>query len=311
MRRWLGGHLWTLAPQVRDAVRPHVAPAAEPWSLDVDDPRVGPVRLHGRVRHEPGADTLLLLVHGLGGCSDSPYLRRAASAGSALGWSTLRVDLRGADGRGEDLYHAALAEDLEAAITSVPTRAYPRVLVLGYSLGGHVALWLSRRAVDPRLRAVVAVCAPLDLARSAADIDRTRAWPYRRYVLQNLKRAAREVAARRPLPSPIDAIARVQTLRDWDRLVVAPRHGFADERDYWARASVGPELPRLRVPASWIGTRHDPMVTAASVAPSLAAAGGALDVRWLERGGHVGFPADAIDRSPVETAALRWLSAYA
>ena len=310
MTRWLGGHLWTVAPQLRDRLRPYPAPAAEPWATDVEDPSLGPVRLSGRLRHEPGADTLLLLVHGLGGSSDSPYMRRAATAAAAIGWSSLRIDLRGADGRGEDVYHAALAEDLEAALASPAVCSYRRVLALGYSLGGHVTLWLARRAIDSRLSAVVAVCAPLDLARSAAEIDRTRAWPYRQYVLTNLKRTAREVAARRPLPSPLASIARVRTIREWDALVVAPRHGFADEPDYWARASIGPELARLRVPASWIGTRHDPMVTAASVGPSLAAAAGALDVRWIERGGHVGFPADALDRTDVEAAALRWLAAH-
>lgn len=310
MRRWLGGHLWTIAPELRDRLRPLPEPVADAWALDVVDARIGPVRLSGRIRHEPGADTLLLLVHGLGGHSRSPYVRRAAAAASAIGWSTLRIDLRGADGRGEDVYHAALVEDLEAAIASPATRGYPRVLALGYSLGGHVALWLARRGVDPRLAAVVAVCAPLDLARAAADIDRIRAWPYRHHVLRSLKRAAREVAARRPLPSPWDEIARVRTIAEWDARVVAPRHGFRDAHDYWARASIGPELARLRVPASWIGTRHDPMVTAASVAPALAGAAGKLEVRWIDRGGHVGFPADALDRMDVEAAALRWLSAH-
>lgn len=307
MRHRIGGHLWTIAPALRDAIAPSPMPPSEPWSTTVPDPHVGEIRLGGRLHHEPGADTLVLVVHGLGGSSDSPYARRAAAAARRSGFSSLRLDLRGADERGEDVYHAALAEDLEHALAEAACARYQRVLVIGYSLGGHVALWLARRGHDPRVVAVAAVCAPVDLARSSADIDRGRAWAYRHYVLSHLKRAARRVSTRRPLPAPIDEIDRVRTIREWDARVVAPRHGFVDVDDYYARASVGPHLGQLAVPALWIGARHDPMVTAASVEGPLAAAAGRVEVRWLQRGGHVGFPEDATRDGSVEAAVLRWL----
>ena len=51
-----------------------------------------------------------------------------------------------ADGRGEDFYHAGLTVDLEAAIASPELARYQRILILGYSLGGHVVL---RYAANP------------------------------------------------------------------------------------------------------------------------------------------------------------------
>ncbi len=303
----LHGHLWTIAPDLWSRMRPPPVPAERSWTLVVDDAaRNWNVRIGGRVRHAE-SDTLVVVVHGLGGSSDSPYVRRAVAAVAAAGWASLRIDLRGADGLGEDLYHAALYEDLAAAIAEPALAGYRNVLALGYSLGGHLALrWAL--AGEPRLRAVAAVCAPLDLARSSAAIDSRGSWLYREHVLRGLKRMYRTVAARRPLSRSVADVQAVRTIRDWDQLVVVPRHGFADVDDYYARASVAPQLGAMRIPALWIGARADPMVPAGVVTPALASASAAVRVTWCERGGHVGFPADAASGVTVETAALAFFS---
>jgi predicted alpha/beta-fold hydrolase len=99
------------------------------------------------------------------------------------------------------------------------------------------------------------------------------------------------VAARHPLSLPVAAVARLRRIRDYDQWVVAPRHGFADAADYYARASVAPRLDRLRVPALLVNVAGDPMVRAATVLPALATPVPRLEVHWLARGGHLGFPA--------------------
>ncbi len=306
-----GGHYWTLAPHLRDRVHPVSAPADVPWSCVVPDERMGEVRLGGRLHR--GDDTCVLLVHGLGGSADSPYVRRAARAIAARGWSYLRVDLRGADGRGEDLYHAGLVGDLELVVAD-PALAFARtLLVVGFSLGGHVALHLGRRPCDARLRAIAAVCSPLDLARSAAVIDAPRATLYRTHVLRALVEGHRQVVARRGarMPGTAAEIAAVRTIRDWDRVVVVPRHGFADVEDYWRRASVAPHLRALELPAAYFGASWDPMVTRASVEPALRAAGDAIEVRWFERGGHVGFPDALVEGRSLEAELVRWCERFA
>lgn len=303
-RSALAGHWWTVAPELRERVRPVVAPAAETWETVIDDPQVGPVRLRGRLRARPGATTLLVVVHGLGGSPESPYCRRAAGLAERRGWACLRLGLRGSSGDGEDLYHAGLGEDLARALGDRGLAAYERVLVVGYSLGGHVALWLGL-APAARVAAVAAVSSPLDLDRGCAAIDRRGAWVYRRHVLDGLVRGYRAVAARRDVATPVREVARVRTLRAWDRLTVVPRFGFADVDDYYRRASVGPRLGELKVPALYVGMRHDPMVPAWTVEPSLrAAGGGSLETRWLDDGGHVAAP------GPWEDEVLAWLDAH-
>jgi predicted alpha/beta-fold hydrolase len=251
---------------------------------------VGPVLLSGVLRDLPESDELVLVVHGLGGSADSHYARRAARAADAAGLSCLRVNLRGSDRAGEDFYHAGLTADLHAALASPELARFRRLYALGYSVGGHLALRLAAEAADPRLLAVAAVCAPVDLALSAAAFDRPELWLYRRYVMNSLKEIYAAVAGRRPVPLPLVEAQHIRGLVEWDDRVVAPRHGFAGAADYYARQSVGPLLPQLRLPALLAAAQGDPMVPAETLRPALARADGSLEVRWLARGGHVGFP---------------------
>ena len=121
------------------------------------------------------------------------------------------------------------------------------------------------------------------------------------------------VEARRELPVPLSVLRTVRTLREWDRQTVVPRFGFASPEDYYARASVGSLLARLRMPALLVAAEADPMVPPAALRPSLAAEHGTLNVRWVSRGGHVGFPADldlGFPGSPgLESQLLAWLQA--
>lgn len=311
----LGGHAWTVLADAKHRVRPVVVPSSVPWSTDVDDGHGGQVRLTGRYAALPGADTAVLIVHGLGGSSQSGYDRALARAAADRGWSSLRIDLRGADGSGEDVYHAGLAEDLRAALESAALREYAAVHVVGVSLGGHATLRLALGPV-PRLGAVVAISSPLDLAASCAAIDRRRAFAYRHHVLRSLKASYRQVVARHHrgprVPSPQDTVEAVRTIWDWDRTVVVPRYGFADVSDYHGSMSVGPHLRALTCPALYVGSPFDPMVPGNAVRPSLDAAGDAMRIVMLDRGGHVGLPAPTLDRDAAPTLwaqVMAWLDA--
>lgn len=310
----LGGHAWTILADAKHRVQPVVVPPSSPWSIDIDDGHGGHVRLTGKHATARHADTVVLIVHGLGGSSESGYDRALARAAGDMGWSSLRIDLRGADGSGEDVYHAGLVDDLRAAIGSPALSGYRVVHVVGVSLGGHASLRLALHAV-PRLGAVVAISSPLDLAESCRAIDRRRAFAYRHHVLRSLKASYRQVVGRHRhgprVPSPLATVEAVRTIWDWDRTVVVPRHGFVDVSEYHASMSVGPHLRRLTRPALYVGSPFDPMVPGETVQPSLDAAGDALRVVMLDRGGHVGLPAPMLDRNAAPTLwaqVMAWLA---
>jgi uncharacterized protein len=136
---------------------------------------------------------------------------------------------------------------------------------------------------------VAAICSPVDLALSVAAIDSPGFGIYRRYLLRSLSDIYRAVAARHPVPYPVERLGEIRRIREWDDRIVAPRHGFADAADYYARMSVAPWLPHLRVPALLYNSECDPMVPAGAVRPALDKASPLLSVTWA-RGGHVAFP---------------------
>lgn len=305
-RSVLGGHGWTIGRHLLDAARPPAVDPGDAWSAAVADPIAGRVTLTGRFhRSGPAPALAAILVHGLGGSAESGYVRRMAAAASARGMACLRLNLRGADRSGADIYHAGLVDDLAAAFASPELAGCERIAVIGFSLGGHVALRFAASS-PARLAAVCAVCAPLDLAAGVAHIDHPRRRLYRRHLLRGL-REIHAAAARREVPVPLTVAeaARVRTIREWDERVVAPRFGFSGAADYYARMSVGPALGDIEVPVLLASAPADPMISAAACEPARSSA--ALE-RWLlAPGGHVGFPASL----GLESRILAWLTGAA
>lgn len=281
------GHWWTITPDLLGRLRPQ--PLVDvPWSVTLTEPEggegpAGTVRLAGALGG-PGDGDLFVLVHGFGGDGDRPYMRKAAAAMQARGFATLRLSMRGAGNGTPDFFHAGLGSDLEAALADPSLARHPRVFVLGFSLGGHIAAHLAlRSSKDPRLAGIIMLCSPLDLARNVELLDRPAGWLYRRFVLASLERTHVRVHGHSP---------RFRTIRDWDAATIVPRFGFENVEQYWSSQCAGPRLREASVPILFIATEADPMVPAETLLPHLRQAGSMVDVRWLRRGGHIGFPAN-------------------
>jgi predicted alpha/beta-fold hydrolase len=321
--RGLHGHYWTLGSFVRGVIAPLVPPSDEPFVARFDDPIAGTIEVTGRLAiPREGARDLVIALHGLGGDVGSRYMLLCARAALDAGAACLRLHLRGADRSGSDLYHAGLAEDLDAAIRSDALSRFERIFVIGYSLGGHVALrWAALHAGDlpHRVRALASICAPLDLAAGVRAIQRVDRRPYQFHVLRGLKRQYLAVAARHGEKSAIAPIAirdlhRIRRITEWDDWVIAPRFGFRDGAHYYEAAGAGPHLPSITIPTLFVAAEADPMIPAATVRPALEAASDAVRVVWADKGGHVGFPDDlALGVAPdaviggLEREVLAWL----
>jgi hypothetical protein len=111
---------------------------------------------------------------------------------------------------------------------------------------------------------------------------------YARNFLATLK--VKSLAKLVEYPGLYDA-ARVRaacTLREFDDLVTAPLHGFANTDDYWTRASSKPGLKNIRVPTLVINAKNDPFLPATAL-PRADQVSSAVTLEQPEQGGHVGF----------------------
>jgi predicted alpha/beta-fold hydrolase len=239
---------------------------------------------------EPGGDCVLL-VHGLGGSHRSKYLVRVARRLLAQGFRVYRMDLRGTGAtlpHCRRLYNAACSGDVRAAFESVRERnPASRIFVVGFSLGGNIALKLAGEAADdplPGLAGIAAVAAPIDLIRCSELILR---YPfYDRFYVRNLVRQVDAHARVHPhIPAPL--WPKPMTLRLFDELYTAPRGGFPSALEYYRAASSFPLVPRIAVPAFLLTARDDPFVAwqPYDELPSQPH----LRVHIASGGGHLGF----------------------
>jgi hypothetical protein len=278
--------------------------------------------LHGHAWWHDGIPRrrpVAIVVHGVGGSSNSRYVVRAAVSMYRIGWHVVRLNLRGAGNSIPDapnLYHAGLTEDLRVAIESVAGRPLADgVALIGVSLGGHVVLRLAGelggRDAGP-LRAAVSISAPLDLSQVTRAIERFRSLPYHRYVLKNLVRQGQAFALAHPERAGYDgaSLLRLRSIRAYDGHVIAPMHGFASAEDYYARVSAGPLVEAIRLPTLLIHAEDDPMVPASSVRPWLSKAAPCLEQAWTRQGGHVGWFAGMSESLWVDTWALKRAHAF-
>ena len=311
-RGWGSGHLQTIRSRVIPRTFDlHRYGSRRNLLVDVEDGSGDRlmVRLH-RSRWTPDGGPrrgLVVLIHGLGGSADSDYVRASAQGLLAAGYNVARVDLRSAGLSGETsahMYHAGKTDDLRAVLRHLAEQPEardnagdaPRLIVMGFSLGGAATLKLLGEPLTglPVVGAVT-VSAPLDLIVGSTHLSNTMFGLYERYILMALRRdSLRPAPGGHPRVSDAerDGIRRARTLPDFDDVLTAPRNGWRDALEYYTVNSAQQFLPQISVPTLVIHSLDDPMLPA----------GPYREVQWgqLERatgvrraitarGGHVGF----------------------
>jgi hypothetical protein len=243
----------------------------------------------------PGAP-LLLVLHGLEGSCRSHYVRGLLTLARASGWRAVTLNFRSCSGEPNRLprfYHSGDTDDLDLVVARLVERDPPvRIGAVGVSLGGNVLIkWLGERGdgTPEQVRGAVTISTPYDLERCARRLDRgMQRYTYTASFMRSFKQKVRDKA--RAFPDFVDmaAVMRARTFAEYDRVVTAPLHGFADEVDYWRRASCVPYLARVTRPVLLISARDDPFVPSEAL-PDPASLPPNVVAEFSERGGHVGF----------------------
>ena len=237
---------------------------------------------------------IFVLFHGLEGSFYSPYANGLMHAFAQQGWNSVLMHFRGCSGRPNRLaraYHSGETSDARLVLEHI-RQTYPNrtVIAAGVSLGGNMLVnYLSDYADDPIVQAATVISAPLDLASCSDRIEVGFSKVYRNYLMNSLKRNAllKISLLNEQLGIKAEQITNLHRLRDFDDLITAPLHGFADAQDYYQRCSGLSKLTHISIPTLLLQAKDDPFMTD-KVVPAFTLPE-YVHYRLLEHGGHVGF----------------------
>ncbi len=247
--------------------------------------------------YREGNRKLLVLSHGLEGCSRRPYILGMARAALAAGWDVLAWNFRSCSGeinRQPRFYHSGASEDLDAVVQRAlaDSEQYESIALSGFSMGGNITLvYLGERGtnLDSRIAGAAVFSVPCDLAGSADELAQPSNRVYMRRFLSELRRKMIEKHRLFPDRINLEGIERMRTFREFDDQFTAPLHGFRDAEDYWYQCSSQRFLGDIRVPALIVNASDDPFLSPDSYPVKTVSANHRLSLEIPQYGGHVGF----------------------
>lgn len=234
-------------------------------------------------KHWKETDQTIVLIHGLGGSSSSPYMIRMARKLYREGHKIVRVNLRGAGlGRGLSKipYHAGTSEDLFKILQHLK-KEHPKsaIRVIGFSLGGNVALKLAGELGEEAkkwVKTFIAVCAPIDLGQTLTNMLKQGNRVYNYYFLKQIHWQAKSWKQEN-----------CRNLAEFDELVTAPLWGFKGASEYYQKCSSWQFIPRIRQTTHLLFAKDDPFIEFDKI--NEISLPKEVQVWVTEKGSHVGF----------------------
>ena len=242
---------------------------------------------------------LVVLLHGLGGYAGSPYVRACAADLLAAGLRVVAMNFRGC-GRSRETchghFHPGRTGDVKALLDYLEADAGRDlyecgVIPVGFSLGGSILL-KGLAAADPgqvgRVRAAVAVSAPLDLATCSRALGEPSNAVYQWDIL----RAMREHVTEAPgdvTDEELETMLSAGSVWEMDERFTAPHLGFASAEAFYREHSAGRRLGEIGVPTLLLVAADDPFVPLRTYEEFDWAAHPHLVRKIAETGGHSGF----------------------
>jgi predicted alpha/beta-fold hydrolase len=269
------------------------------------------VRVAAHCHWQRGANPkgTMLVVHGLEGSSQSPYVLRMSSRALDTGYHVVRLNIRNCGGTehlSATLYHSGLTTDLRAVAEQLTDGP---LFIVGFSMGGNMALKLAGewgRDHPKHVKAICAVSPPIDLAECALRIAERRNRIYETRFLKRLRQTLTRKKALMAVPYTLEAFESIRTLIDFDNAYTAPAFGYRDAFDYYAHASSNRHLHRIRVPSLVVHAQDDPFIPFRVFDHPAFRENPSLQLLAPRFGGHVAFLSRQKPRFWAEEQALRF-----
>ncbi|BDW92181.1 alpha/beta hydrolase [Flagellimonas marinaquae] len=238
---------------------------------------------------------LVVLLHGLEGDAQRPYITGSAKILNQNGYDCCAVNFRGCSGEPNikyRSYHSGATEDLMNILDHIlSTRDYKSIFLKGFSLGGNLLLkYLGEgNQIPTELKGAVAVSVPCNLHDSCKQLLSTKNILYAIRFKGNLLEKLRQKQAMFPEKISNADIKKIKTLMDFDDAYTSKAHNFKNALDYYEQCSSLQFLPNIQVPSLIINAKNDSFL-GPDCYPVLETDNNPnLHLEMPNYGGHVGF----------------------
>lgn len=245
-----------------------------------------------------GSTQCILLLHGLEGNSHSSYMQGMVQFSNESGFDAIAMNHRSCSGRLNKQaisYHSGKTDDVQRIVDYL-SKSYDSIHIVGFSLGGNIALKLAGQWGDSptsKVKSIVGVSVPCDLESSARTLAKLENRVYLWRFLSQLKAKAKEKSMRFP-EANIDAhlLQHCSSFHAFDQAYTAPVHGFKSALDYYEKSSSKQFISNIRLPTLIINARNDSFLSPECYPFAEVEANANVSLITPTYGGHVGFAQD-------------------
>ena len=255
---------------------------------------------------EDPSSPIVVMGHGMGGCSESGYMRRISAKLYEEGFGVFMINHRGSGpgiGLCDRLWNGGSSDDLAHMVRYIVDR-YPdrKLLLIGFSLTGNILLkYLGEgRTISSNVVSALAVNPPIDLKVASRQISEGP-WSktFNKYYLKLMNRQVEAMIechpdAFRPTSNP-------STIWEFDVAYTAPAFGYPHVEAYYEECSAKQFLEHISIPTTILCSQDDPFIPPETFQD--ARMNQRTDFINPESGGHMGY----ISRSRNALGTRRWM----
>ena len=226
------------------------------------------VRLAAKLnQHKAPARSLVILIHGWEGSSNSAYLLSMAAQLFSTGHDTLRLHLRDhgyTTHLNKEIFNSSLIDEVVATVSDAQRRyEYDSYHIVGFSLGGNFALRIGLNANElyRPLDKLLAICPVIDPVHTHLAINNAPGF-YAVAFVQKWKHTLREKAKHFPdYASYMQDLNDLRTMDDMYNYLIPGYTPYDNLEDYFqSYALTGDSLTKLQVLSLIIASQDDPII---------------------------------------------------
>jgi len=244
-----------------------------------------------------GSKKLILILAGLEGKSTSLYSRAAVRYFNEKDWDAVCMNYRGCSGEPNRLlrgYHMGATDDVKFTVDHIiDSYDYDEIILLGYSLGGNLALKYIGEESDNlpiQLKGSVSFSVPMDIKKSNERLNKWYNWHFIKWFMLTLNYKANQ--KKRQFPKELKnykGLFMSGNFVYFDTHFTAPANGFKSVNEYWESSSCKPYLEHIKVPSLIIASNDDTFISNNCYPKADAVANPNLFLEITNYGGHCGF----------------------